>query len=71
MSSFPSDRRTNIGPDWEYDYETFVEFDAAGREQAAAKYKIWQAAYEKFWSARDNSAAASEASPIYLSKHRK
>ena len=59
------------GSDWEYDYETFVEFDAAGREQAAAKYKIWQAAYEKFWSARDNSAAASEASPIYLSKHRK
>ena len=33
------------GPDWKYDYETFVEFDAAGREQAKTKYKEWQEAY--------------------------
>jgi hypothetical protein len=59
------------GSDWEYDYETFVEFDAAGREQAAAKYKIWQVAYEKFWSVRDNSVTAAEPSPINLSKYRK
>ena len=58
------------GSDWEYDYETFVEFDAAGREQAAAKYKIWQVAYEKFWSVRDNSVTAAEPSPVYLSKYR-
>lgn len=41
------------GSDWKYDYETFVEFDTAGREQAAAKYKIWQTAYEKYWSVRE------------------
>lgn len=33
------------GPDWKYDFETFVEFDAAGREQAKTKYKEWQDAY--------------------------
>lgn len=33
------------GPDWKYDYETFVEFDAPGREQAKTKYKEWQEAY--------------------------
>ena len=41
------------GPDWIYDYETFVEADAAGREQAASKYKVWKEAYEAFWAERD------------------
>ena len=41
------------GPDWIYDYETFVAADAAGREQAAAKYKEWKVAYEDFWSKQD------------------
>ena len=26
------------GPSWEYDYETFVKFDAKGREEFAAAY---------------------------------
>ena len=30
------------GPNWKYDYETFVAFDAPGREQAATKYREWQ-----------------------------
>ena len=36
------------GPNWKYDYETFVAFDAPGREQAATKYREWQQAYEEW-----------------------
>lgn len=39
-------------PDWKYDYETFVEFDAAGREQAAKAYKEWLTASDEYWSSR-------------------
>ena len=31
------------GPGWEYDYETFVEFDAKGREEFAAGHSVQQA----------------------------
>ena len=41
------------GPEWAYDYETFVAADSAGREQAAEKYKIWKEAYENFWAEQD------------------
>jgi hypothetical protein len=39
-------------PDWKYNYETFVEFDAAGREQAAKAYKEWLTASDEYWSSR-------------------
>ena len=34
------------GEGWTFDYETFVQFDASGREQAAENYKIWKEVYE-------------------------
>ena len=37
------------GPDWQYDYETFVEIDAPGRQQAAERYKEFLRIYDE-WS---------------------
>lgn len=42
--------RISEGPEWKYDYETFVNFDAAGREQAAKAYQEWKAATDDYWS---------------------
>lgn len=44
--------RISEGPEWKYDYETFAEFDAAGREQAAKAYKEWKTASDEFWGSQ-------------------
>lgn len=50
------------GPGWQYDYETFVEADAAGREHAATKYREWRQAYEQWLNDNSNAASVSQSS---------
>ena len=47
------------GPGWKYDYETFVEFDAAGRKQATTKYREWKQAYEEWQKNNPNATSVS------------
>ena len=56
------------GPDWQYDYEKFVEIDAPGRQQAAERYKNFLLYYNVWAREQNRSSSNATRAELYSRK---